>query len=199
MNNQLTFKIIKLFSAAMLSSVFLSGCGSSSKEEAALASFSSSVADFTDYIQDADEKINQLDINKTESADELLEILDGMDTKFAEFASIEMPAQYEGVKGLAKQASEEMSLAVSHYHTAYESEPFNENYADAAYQCYRNSYEYVQYMGYLIAGEKIPENDHVKVYEETNDKNILNKWLSDDEKESSEINTASDQISEAAE
>lgn len=199
MNNQLTFKIIKLLSAAMLSSVFLSGCGSSSKEEAALASFSSSVADFTDYIQDADEKINQLDINKTESADELLEILDGMDTKFAEFASIEMPAQYEGVKGLAKQASEEMSLAVSHYHTAYESEPFNENYADAAYQCYRNSYEYVQYMGYLIAGEKIPENDHVKVYEETNDKNILNKWLSDDEKESSEINTASDQISEAAE
>lgn len=199
MNNQLTFKIIKLLSAAMLSSVFLSGCGSSSKEEAALASFSSSVADFTDYIQDADEKINQLDINKTESADELLEILDGMDTKFAEFASIEMPAQYEGVKGLAKQASEEMSLAVSHYHTAYESEPFNENYADAAYQCYRNSYEYVQYMGYLIAGEKIPENDHVKVYEETNDKNILDKWLSDDEKESSEINTASDQISEAAE
>jgi len=51
-------------------------------------------------------------------------------------------------------------------------------------------------MGYLIAGEKIPENDHVKVYEETNDKNILDKWLSDDE---SETNTASDQISEAAE
>ena len=88
-----------------------------------------------------------------------------------------------------------MSLAVSHYHTAYESEPFNENYADAAYQYYKNSYEYVQYMGYLLAGEDIPENDHVKVYEETNDKNILNKWLSDDE---NETNTASEQIPEAA-
>lgn len=191
-----TFKTIRLFSAAMLGVVCLSGCGNTNKEEEALASFSSSVSDFTEYIQDADDKMNHLDISKPESADELLDILDEMDARFAEFASIEMPAQYEGVKGLAAQASEEMSLAVSHYHTAFESEPFNENYADAAYQCYKNSYEYVQYMGYLIAGEKIPENDHVKVYEETNDKNILDKWLSDDE---SETNTASDQISEAAE
>ena len=191
-----TFKTIRLFSAAMLGVVCLSGCGNTNKEEEALASFSSSVSDFTEYIQDADDKMNHLDISKPESADELLDILDEMDARFAEFASIEMPAQYEGVKGLAAQASEEMSLAVSHYHTAFESEPFNENYADAAYQCYKNSYEYVQYMGYHIAGEKIPENDHVKVYEETNDKNILDKWLSDDE---SETNTASDQISEAAE
>lgn len=191
-----TFKTIRLFSAAMLGVVCLSGCGNTNKEEEALASFSSSVSDFTEYIQDADDKMNHLDISKPESADELLDILDEMDARFAEFASIEMPAQYEGVKGLAAQASEEMSLAVSHYHTAFESEPFNENYANVAYQCYKNSYEYVQYMGYLIAGEKIPENDHVKVYEETNDKNILDKWLSDDE---SETNTASDQISEAAE
>ena len=100
-----------------------------------------------------------------------------MEVRFEEFASIEMPVQYEGVKGLALQASEEMSLAVSHYHTAYESEPFNENYADAAYQYYKNSYEYVQYMGYLLAGEDIPENDHVKVYEETNDKMTKTKQI----------------------
>ena len=204
-NKPFTIKTIRIFSAAMLGAAVLSGCGDTNAEEEALlflssqfslfllASFSSSVSDFTDYIQDADEKLNNLDIYQATSADELLEILDEMDARFAEFASIDMPAQYEGVKGLAAQASEEMSLAVSHYHTAFESEPFNENYADAAYQCYKNSYEYVQYMGYLIAGEKIPENDHVKVYEETNDKNILDKWLSDDE---SETNTASDQISE---
>ena len=195
-NKPFTIKTIRIFSAAMLGAAVLSGCGDTNAQEEALASFSSSVSDFTDYIQDADEKLNNLDIYQATSADELLEILDEMDARFAEFASIDMPAQYEGVKGLAAQASEEMSLAVSHYHTAFESEPFNENYADAAYQCYKNSYEYVQYMGYLIAGEKIPENDHVKVYEETNDKNILDKWLSDDE---SETNTASDQISEAAE
>ena len=128
-----------------------------------------------------------------------MEILDDMEIRFEEFASIEMPVQYEGVKGLALQASEEMSLAVSHYHTAYESEPFHESYADAAYQCYERSYECVQLMGYLLAGEKIPENDHVKVYEESNDKNILDKWLSNDESESSENETASDELSEAIE
>ena len=194
MKHQYTYKTIRLLSAAVFGMAFLSGCGSSNKEEEALASFSSSIEDFTDYIQEADEKLNNLDISNAQSADELLEILDGMEVRFEEFASIEMPVQYEGVKGLALQASEEMSLAVSHYHTAYESEPFNENYADAAYQYYKNSYEYVQYMGYLLAGEEIPENDHVKVYEETNDKNILNKWLSDDE---NETNTASGQIPEA--
>lgn len=137
MKHQYTFKTIRIFSAAVLGMVFLSGCGGSNKEEEALASFSSSIENFTDYIHEADEKLNNLDISNAQSADELLEILDGMEVRFEEFASIEMPVQYEGVKGLALQASEEMSLAVSHYHTAYESEPFNENYADAAYQYYK--------------------------------------------------------------
>ena len=165
MNNQFTFKTFRLLAAALLGAVSLSGCTDSSEEEKTLASFSSSVADFTDYIQEADGKINNLDVTKKESADELRELLDDMDAKFAEFANTQMPAQYENVKDLAVQASEEMSLAVSHYHTAYESEPFHESYADAAYQCYERSYECVQLMGYLLAGEKIPENDHVKVYE----------------------------------
>ena len=199
MNNQFTFKTFRLLAAALLGAASLSGCADSSEEEKTLARFSSSVADFTDYIQEADGKINNLDVTKKESADELLELLDDMDAKFADFANTQMPAQYENVKDLAVQASEEMSLAVSHYHTAYESEPFHESYADAAYQCYERSYECVQLMGYLLAGEKIPENDHVKVYEESNDKNILDKWLSNDESESSENETASDELSEAIE
>ena len=69
MNNQFTFKTFRLLAAALLGAVSLSGCTDSSEEEKTLASFSSSVADFTDYIQDADGKINNLDVTIKESAD----------------------------------------------------------------------------------------------------------------------------------
>lgn len=186
-----------LLAAALLGALSLSGCGNTSEEEKALAVFSSSVADFKDYIQEADEQINSLDVNKKESADELLEILDSMDTEFAEFARLSRehtPDQYESIPGLAEQASVDMTTAVSYYHTAYESEEFDQNYADAAYQHYMNSMEAVKCIGMLLKGEKIPENDHVTVQEISNDEHILDKWLSGDKDSDDEENeTASEE------
>ena len=189
MNRILSDKKIIFFVAAMTGASCLSGCGKTSDEEKALAVFSTSVSEFADYIKDTDEKINSLDASQEESVGELLEILDDMEDQFANFSQLETPLQYAGVSNLARQASTDMSLAVSYYHTAYESEPFDENYATAAYQCYSNSIEYIRYIGYLLKGEKIPENDHVTVYEELNDENILDKWLSgDDENEATPVN-----------
>lgn len=198
MNNCFINKKVILYTAVLFGAASLSGCGKASDEEKALASFSSSISDFTDYIQDADEKINNLDVNKQESASELLEILDEMDAEFARFAQIDPPDQYESVSGLASMASEAMSNAVSYYHTAYEADPFDENYANAAYQYYSNSMEAVNIIGYLLAGEKIPENDHITVYEETNDSHILDKWLSGDKnnKDSENNETSSEWVSE---
>ena len=181
MNRILDKKMI-LIVATLTSTAYLSGCGKTSDEEKALAVFSTSVSEFADYIKDTNEKINSLDASQEESVIELLEILDDMDNQFETFSQLEAPLQYAGVSNLARQASTGMSLAGSSYHTAYESEPFDENYANAAYQCYSNSIEYIRYIGYLLKGEKIPENDHVTVYEELNDENLLDKWLSGDDK-----------------
>ncbi|MDE6053817.1 MAG: hypothetical protein K2G55_08665, partial [Lachnospiraceae bacterium] len=201
MNNCFIDKKVMLCTSVLIGAICLTGCGKTSEEEKALAVFSSSVADFTDYIQEADEKINSLDINQKESVNELLEILDGLDAEFAEFAERsknQTPDQYESVPGLAEQASEEMSHAVSYYHTAYESDEFDENYADAAYKYYTNSMEEVKCIVMLLLGEKIPEGDHITVYEITNDENILDKWLSGDkEDENAENETTSEGISEA--
>lgn len=186
MNNCFADKKMLLISAALIGALGLSGCGNTSDEEKELAVFSSSIADFKDYIQEADERINGLDVNRKESASELLEILDGMETEFAEFASLsesQAPDQYESIPSLAKQASEEMSLAVSCYHTAYESEEFEQNYAEAAYKHYTNSMKGIKYIGFLLMGEEIPEDDNVTVYEKTNDEHILDKWLSGDKED----------------
>lgn len=208
MNNRFANTKIILFTAALFSAVSLSGCRNTSEEEAELAVFSSSIADFKDFIQEADMKINSLDVNKKESAEELLEILDDMDAEFAEFAERskeQTPDKYESVPGLAQRASEDMSSAVSYYHTAYESETFDQNYADAAYQYYENSMMAVRCIGLLLMGEiteeDMPEDDRIAVYEITNDENILDKWLSgdkDEDSENMENETTSEEIPEAA-
>ena len=122
MNNGLINKKTLLLSAALLGVLGLSGCGNTSDEEKTLAVFSSSIADFKDYIQEADERINGLDVNQQESASELLEILDSMETEFAEFAELsraQAPNQYESISRLAEQASSDMTMAVSFFFSVY--------------------------------------------------------------------------------
>lgn len=178
MNKYFVNKRLMLFTAVLSGAVSMSGCGNTSDKEQELASFSAAIADFTDYMQEADVQINSLDTSKKESADELLEILDQMEAEFAAFSTIQAPEQYESVPHLAARASEAMSLAVSYYHTAYESEVFDQDYADAAYECYADSMKVVGYIGMLLLGEKIPEDANVTVYEITNDEHILDNWLS---------------------
>ena len=184
MNNRFVNKKTMVISTALLGALSLSGCKDAGEQEKELAVFSSSVADFKDYIQETNEKINNLDVSRKESASELLEILDGMETEFAGFAEYtdrirdRIPDQYESIPELAKTASEELSDAVSCYHTAYESESFDSNYADAAYTHYEYSMKAVTCIGYILAGEEIPDALQVTVYEPTNDEHILDRWLS---------------------
>lgn len=132
-------------------------------------------------MKDAEEQINALDASQKESVDELLSILDGMDDKIATFGKITPPPQYTGIAIPLETASEHMSNAASYFHSAYESEVFNENDASVAYQHYEISMKWLRVTGYIIAGDKIPEYENVTVYEEINDSHIFDKWLSDDD------------------
>lgn len=184
----------KILFAALLGAVCLSGCGNTSDEEKELASFSTSVSEFTNYISESGEKINNLDVNKKESAEELLAILDDMDAEFAKFAELKAPDIYESVETLADGASTNMSMAVSYYHSAYEADEFNADDADVAYQYYTRAMKNVKGIGYVLSGEEIPTGEDITVYEKSNDGYILDKWLSGDEDENE---MTSETISEA--
>lgn len=189
-------KTYKLLLIALLGTFCFSGCGKTSEEEQELAAFSANIADFTNYIKEADQKINGIDVTQKEAPAELLQILDDMDAEFAKFAEIDMPVQYKGVERLADEASENMSLAVSYYHSAYEAESFGKDDAEIAYQHYTRVMDRIKYIGYVVSGDDIPADEHVTIYEETNDSNILEKWLGGDEDESA---TASETTPEAVE
>lgn len=173
----------KILLVALLGAVSLSGCGNTSDEEKELASFSTSVSEFTNYISESGEKINNLDVNKKESAEELLAILDDMDSEFARFAELKAPDIYESVETLADGASTNMSMAVSYYHSAYEADEFNADDADVAYQYYTRAMKNIKGIGYVLSGEEIPTGEDITVYEKSNDGHILDKWLSGDEDE----------------
>lgn len=173
----------KYMSAALCTvcTVGLCGCAKSgTEEEIKLADFSASMSKFSDYINSADEKLNNLDSSSPESVTQMLEILDDMNAEFEKFANIEVPDQYEGIESLADEASQHMNDAVNAFHSVYEAEEFNEYEAAVALQRYTWAMTRIEYIGYILSGDEIPANDHVTVYEETNDAHILDKWLSDD-------------------
>lgn len=173
----------KVIFLTILMSVFLFGCSNANDNEKALADFSAEISDFTEYIKDADAQIDSLDATDPSSIDSLLHILDDMDKTFQTFSEIDAPAQYQDVENLAQEASENMSLAVSYYHAFFENEPFSAQDADTAYDYYTRAMKRVRYIGYMLMGGEIPEEENVIIYEETNDHNILHKWISDDEEE----------------
>lgn len=168
----------------------LTACGHTN-EEKELADFSSSISSFTASIQDANQQINELDVNDANASQELLSILDGLDEKFKELADLSVPEQYQSIETLADEASENMTNAVSYFHSAYEGEVFDEQDADVAYQYYTRAMVRIEYIGYVLVGE-IPENDHVTVQEqELNDTRFIDKILdnNDEDQSTSEMTT----------
>ena len=168
----------------------LTACGHTN-EEKELADFSSSLSSFSASFQDANQQINELDVNDANASQELLSILDGLDEKFKELADLSVPEQYQSIDTLADEASENMTNAVSYFHSAYEGEAFDEQDADVAYQYYTRAMVRIEYIGYVLVGE-IPENDHVKVQEqELNDTRFIDKILdnNDEEQSTSEMTT----------
>ena len=168
----------------------LTACGHTN-EEKELADFSSSISSFTASIQDANQQINELDVNDASASQELLSILDGLDEKFKELADLSVPEQYQSIETLADEASKNMTNAVSYFHSAYEGEAFDEQDADVAYQYYTRAMVRIEYIGYVLVGE-IPENDHVTVQEqELNDTRFIDKILdnNDEEQSTSEMTT----------
>ncbi len=185
----MSYKNYKILLISAISALCLAGCGNTNDDENALASFSSSVSEFTDYIKEADDKINGIDVTQKDATSELLDILDDMDTQFTTFSEIDVPTQYQGVKSLAESASQNMSSAVSYYHSIYEADEFDSDDAEIAYKYYTRAVLEINCIGYLLEGESIPEevlNDagiKITVYEESNDENILNKWLSNNDED----------------
>ncbi len=159
-----------------LLSLSLSGCEYKSDEEKALATFSNSISSFTDTVLSIDMQMNELDVTDENACTDFLMMLDNLDNEFQSLAELTIPEQYLSIEPLADEASENMSIAVSYFHSAYGSEEFNATDADIAHQYYERAMTRIEYIGYILTGE-IPEDENVIIHEETADDRIIDKFI----------------------
>lgn len=162
--------------AACLLIIFTTGCGKQSAQEKELSEFSQSMAEFAIQIQNADEEINEIDIQNVNATQDLLNILDNLAETFYELSEASVPSHYQGIEDLADEAYENMANAVSFYHSAYETDPFSAEDAQIAFQYYTRAMTRVEYIGYVLTGN-VPENENITVYEKSDDSQIVNKIL----------------------
>ena len=148
-----------LLAAIMLSTLFFTtGCG----EDPELTKFRNSFEEFCTDVAEIDSSINNIDANAETAPTELLALLDQLEVEFQELAALDVPEEFEYLTDLADEASENMSLAVENYHTAFESEIHDTYAADIASQYYERAYKRIQYMITFLHGE-IPEDENVSV------------------------------------
>ena len=125
---------LSLILSVLLTALLLTGCGSEAVDE--LSTYQASMDTFCENISYLNDQINALDGTGESDVETLLGHLDTLDEQFAQMAELTVPDKFATIDNLADEASENMSMAVSYYHEAYDSGTYNPTYGDAAYEYY---------------------------------------------------------------
>lgn len=141
---------ILLFSCILLLS--LTGCG----KDAQMETYKANMNQFFENVKVFDSSINSIDPDSETATTELLALLDSMKTSFEQMASLEVPDGFPGVEELADEASEYMTEAVSYYHQAYDTDPYDVALEEVARQNYERANVRFQYIVSILHGD-IPE------------------------------------------
>lgn len=150
-------QILPFILSASLVAFLLTGCGSDTADE--LSTYQASMNTFCDNISYINDQINALDGTGESDVETLLNNLDTLDDQFSQMAELTVPDEFATIDNLADEASENMSMAVSYYHEAYDSGTFNPNYADAAYEYYTRANVRLGYILQILHGEEIVDDN----------------------------------------
>ncbi len=128
---------------------FFAGCGKNPELETYKTDMETFYMDISSY----DTRINSIDVASETAVQELLDALDGLEGRFAWMASLTVPEEFAVIEPLAIQAGEYMESAVSLFHQAYESEPFDNAAAEAAHEYYERANKRAIYILAILHGE----------------------------------------------
>lgn len=187
-------KISVLLLMVFLCGLVLTGCG---KTEEALDEYQVNMATFFNHISEYHNNMNAIDVNEEGYVTTLLDYLDQLDAELSWMAGLEVPSEFSAVESLADEASENMSQAVSLFHTAYEGEMFDAATEQAAREYYERANVRLQYIVTILHGE-IPEGEGVTYTEEDGifGEGYLNKQDDAEEEASGENGISEDGMNE---
>ena len=153
-------KVLTLILTVLLTTFTLIGCGKNNSADE-LDIYLTSMTTFCDNIAYINDQINALDGYGDSDVETLLKNLDTLEDQFSQMADLTVPDEFSAIDNLADEASENMNMAVSYYHEAYDSGTFNQNYADSAYEYYIRANTRLGYILKILHGEDITD-DNVK-------------------------------------
>lgn len=159
-------KILSLILSILPAILVLTGCGESDAANR-LKSYQASMVTFCDNISYIDDQINALDGTGESDVEDLLKNLDTLNDQFLQMAELTVPEEFATVENLADEASENMNMAVSYYHQAYEADTFNQNYADAAFEYYTRANTRLGYILQILHGEEILDENVKYIIEDS--------------------------------
>ena len=172
-------KTLKALCLGLLCAWLLTGC----KEDESLNEYQDNMEIFFNHLAEFNDGMNEVDVNADDAVSQMLEYLDRVDEEVAWMAGLEVPKEFSAVESLADEASENMSQAVTMFHTAYEGEAFDSAIEEAAREYYNRANIRIQYIITILHGE-IPEGEGVTYIEE--DKIFGEGYLNQDEDNSEE-------------
>ncbi len=141
-----------IFVLLLMMCSFVTGCGKSSDQE--ITNFMNNMSTFYDKVSAKNEAINAIDPNASDSADQLLALLDGMNEDFVWLDSIPVPDEYGAVDQFANEAMQYMNEAVKLYHQAFEGDSNYENILIAAKENYRRANVRLSYISDILQGNE---------------------------------------------
>ncbi len=150
---------VTIFLAFMIlfSGLTLTSCGNLPSQET--SAYQNDMTDFTNKIVELGENINRIDADSETAVSELLSYYDEMDAAFFSLTEMDIPDEYADAEILAERASKYMTQAVLYYHTAFESETFDDMALETANTYYEKAITYVNYIGEVLLGSHVTFED----------------------------------------
>lgn len=129
----------------------VSACGTDPE----LAKFKTDVDNMCTDLVELNNKMNDIDATSENAVSELLEYLDVLDMKFARFAELDFPEEYDYLEPVSDEASDYMKEAVKYYHEAFKDGNYSEHNASYAQANYEYAYKRLQIIMSYLRGEPI--------------------------------------------
>ena len=153
---------IVILCVVLLCGILITACG----QDEELTAYQEDMNTFFEHIASYHEGMNAIDASAPDAKDQLLSYLDQLQAEFTWMAELTVPDAFSAVDSLADEADENMQQAVALYHSAYETDVFDEPTAQAAREYYDRANIRIQYIISILHGE-IPEGEGITYTEES--------------------------------
>ena len=180
---------IVILCVVLLCGILITACG----QDEELTAYQEDMNTFFEHIASYHEGMNAIDASVPDAKDQLLSYLDQLQAEFTWMAELTVPDAFSAVDSLADEADENMQQAVALYHSAYETDVFDEPTAQAAREYYDRANIRIQYIISILHGE-IPEGEGITYTEESGilGGGYLNKDKEEEDGEEAPVETEQD-------